>query len=122
MQVIGREAREFELGETKYYILVVGSALIWQCFFIGAIGVIFCGSSLLSAVIIAVQLPITEILAVIFYQEKFQAEKGVSLALSLWGFASYYYGEFKHAKEEKRTAQTEMLPVSNHDEPQPCQL
>ncbi|XP_044509882.1 purine permease 3-like [Mangifera indica] len=121
-KVIGREAREFELGETKYYILVVGSALIWQCFFIGAIGVIFCGSSLLSAVIIAVQLPITEILAVIFYQEKFQAEKGVSLALSLWGFASYYYGEFKHAKEEKRTAQTEMLPVSNHDEPQPCEL
>ncbi|XP_031282689.1 purine permease 1-like [Pistacia vera] len=112
-KVIGREAREFGLGETSYYVLMMGSALIWQCFFLGAIGVIFCGSSLLSAIIIAVLLPVTEILAVIFYQEKFQAEKGVSLALSLWGFASYFYGEVKHTKKEKQTPQTEMLPVSN---------
>ncbi|XP_044475045.1 purine permease 3-like [Mangifera indica] len=112
-KVIGREAREFELGETRYYMLVVGSALIWQCFFLGAIGVIFCGSSLLCATIIAVLLPVTEILAVIFYQEKFQAEKGISLALSLWGFASYFYGEIKHTRTEKQTPQREMLPLSN---------
>ncbi|XP_044474671.1 purine permease 1-like [Mangifera indica] len=112
-KVIGREAREFELGETRYYVLVVGTALILQCFFLGAIGVIFCGSSLLSAIIIAVLLPVIEILAVIFYQEKFQAEKGISLALSLWGFASYFYGEIKHTRKEKPTPQTEMLPVSN---------
>ncbi|GAY34909.1 hypothetical protein CUMW_287040, partial [Citrus unshiu] len=88
---IGKEARAYTLGEGKYYAVVVASALIWQCFFLGAIGVIYCGSSLLSAIIIAVLLPVTEILAVIFYKEKFQAEKGVSLALSLWGFASYFY-------------------------------
>ncbi|KAH7567700.1 hypothetical protein JRO89_XS07G0124600 [Xanthoceras sorbifolium] len=68
-KVIGREARKFELGEGRYYVLVVGSALIWQCFFLGVIGVIFCASSLLSAIIIAVLLPVTEILAVIFYKE-----------------------------------------------------
>ncbi|KAL8126484.1 purine permease 3-like [Apium graveolens] len=105
-QAIGREARNFELGETKYYVVLVFSALIWQCFFLGAIGVIFCSSSLLSGIIITVLLPVTEVLAVIFYQEKFQAEKGVALVLSLWGFVSYFYGEIKQSKkmEKKRLA------------------
>ncbi|KAI3736557.1 hypothetical protein L2E82_26411 [Cichorium intybus] len=100
-KVIPREAREFELGETKYYIIMCFSALIWQCFFLGAIGVIFCASSLLSGIIIAVLLPVTEVLAVVFYKEKFQAEKGVALVLSLWGFASYFYGEYKFTKKSK---------------------
>nr|XP_043636315.1 purine permease 1-like [Erigeron canadensis] len=97
-KVIPREADDFKLGQTKYYAILCASALIWQCFFLGAIGVIFCASSLLSGVIIAVLLPVTEVLAVIFYKEKFQAEKGVALILSLWGFASYFYGEYKFEK------------------------
>ncbi|PPD94933.1 hypothetical protein GOBAR_DD08036 [Gossypium barbadense] len=107
-KVIGREAREFELGETKYHVVVVFSAIINQCFFLGAIGVVFCASSLLSAVVIAVLLPVTEILAVFFFNEKFQAEKGVSLALSLWGFISYFYGEIKQSKKKKPDPETEM--------------
>ncbi|GFP81878.1 purine permease 3, partial [Phtheirospermum japonicum] len=94
-QAIAREANAYALGETKYYIVVVWSAIIWQCFFLGAIGVIFYSSSLLSAVVIAVLLPVTEVLAVIFYKESFEAEKGISLVLSLWGFVSYFYGEIK---------------------------
>ncbi|PRQ21317.1 putative purine permease, plant [Rosa chinensis] len=106
-KVIPREARKFELGETTYYVVLVVSAIIWQGFFLGAIGIIFCASSLLSGIVIAVLLPITEIFAVIFYHEKFQAEKGVSLVLSLWGFVSYFYGEIKHNKESKRVKKKE---------------
>ncbi|KAK3230991.1 hypothetical protein Dsin_002872 [Dipteronia sinensis] len=80
---IGREAKEYEFGEAKFYVVVVANSLTWQCFCMGSIGVIFCASSLLSGILIAVLLPITEILAVIFYNEKFQAEKGFSLALSI---------------------------------------
>lgn len=114
-QAIGKEARVFTLGEGKYYVAVVVTALVWQCFFLGAIGVIYCGSSLLSAIIIAVLLPVTEVLAVVFYKEKFQAEKGVSLVLSLWGFVSYFYGEIKNNKKMKKQKQfqeTEM-PIPN---------
>ena len=68
----------------------------------GAVGIIFCASSLLSGIVIAVLLPVTEVLAVIFYREKFQAEKGVALALSLWGFVSYFYGEIKDDKKKKQ--------------------
>ncbi|MBA0608194.1 hypothetical protein Godav_020436 [Gossypium davidsonii] len=106
--VIGREAREFELGETKYYVIVICSAIVWQGFFLGGIGLVFCGSSLLSGIMIAVLLPITEILAVIIFNEKFQAEKGVSLALSLWGFFSYFYGEVKQSKKKKPDPEIEM--------------
>lgn len=101
-KVIPREARNFGLGESTYYVVLVVSALMWQAFFLGAIGVIFCASSLVSGILIAVLLPLTEVLAVVFYKEKFQAEKAVSLVLSLWGFVSYFYGEIKHAKAEKK--------------------
>ncbi|KAG5541820.1 hypothetical protein RHGRI_021606 [Rhododendron griersonianum] len=109
-KVIPREAREFGLGETTYYVVLVFNGLTGQGFFLGAIGVIFTSSSLLCAIIIAVLLPMTEILAVIFFKEKFTAEKGVSLVLSLWGFVSYFYGELKHSKEksETQTPETEM--------------
>ena len=119
MQAIPREARAFGLGETKYYVVMVCSGIIWQCFFLGAIGVIFAGSSLLSAIIIAVLLPVTEVLAVIFYQEKFQAEKGVSLVLSLWGFISYFYGELKHSKKKSKTLipETEMPQTISSSNP-----
>ncbi|EPS67422.1 hypothetical protein M569_07351, partial [Genlisea aurea] len=92
---IPTEARGFQLGEGRYYAVVVSSAIIWQCFFLGNIGVIFYSSALLSGVLISVLLPPTEILAVLFFREKFQAEKGVSLFLSLFGFVSYFYGEYK---------------------------
>ncbi|PIN19285.1 hypothetical protein CDL12_08034 [Handroanthus impetiginosus] len=113
-QAISREAKEYELGETKYYLVVAWSAIIWQCFFLGAIGVIFYSSSLLSGIIITVLLPVTEILAVISYHEKFQAEKGISLFLSLWGFISYFSGEIKHSKKNKDNL--------NDDQPSEVQL
>ncbi|XP_061362117.1 purine permease 1-like isoform X2 [Gastrolobium bilobum] len=110
-KVIPREARDYKLGETKYYVVLVWSAIMWQFFFLGAIGVIFCASSLLSGIIIAAFLPVTEVLAVIVYRENFQAEKGVALVLSLWGFVSYFYGEIKQAKKKKnkkRCPETEL--------------
>ncbi|KAK7311660.1 hypothetical protein RJT34_09934 [Clitoria ternatea] len=109
-KVIPREAMNSTHGEVNYYIVLVGIAILWQAFFLGAFGVIFCASSLMSGILISVLLPVTEVLAVIFYKEKFQAEKGVSLFLSLWGFVSYFYGEMKQAKKMKNTTEMEELP------------
>ncbi|GLJ10938.1 hypothetical protein SUGI_0138430 [Cryptomeria japonica] len=36
-----------------------------------------------------------EVLAVILFHEKFTGEKGMALAMALWGFTSYFYGEYK---------------------------
>ncbi|KAL0700108.1 hypothetical protein Bca4012_056230 [Brassica carinata] len=111
-EALPKEAREFKLGEAMFYVVAVLSAIIWQGFFLGAIGLIFCASSLVSGIMISVLLPITEVLAVIFYHEKFQKEKGLSLALSLWGFVSYFYGEIKADKDKRiqEEAQLNSLP------------
>ncbi|MCL7036179.1 hypothetical protein MKW94_023186 [Papaver nudicaule] len=101
-KVIRREAKEFELGETKYYVVLVASSIIWQMCYLGTIGVIFCSTSLLAGVISAVILPVIEILAVIFYHESFKAEKGIALFLSLWGFVSYFYPELKASWKPKK--------------------
>ncbi|KAK7275045.1 hypothetical protein RIF29_16151 [Crotalaria pallida] len=108
--VIPREAREFGLGEAKYYVILVVSAIFWQLYLLGAIGTIFCSSSLFSGILVSVLLPVTEVLAVIFYKESFQVEKGISLVLFLWGFVSYFYGEFKEAKKMRtnRVSETEL--------------
>ncbi|XP_059286177.1 purine permease 3-like [Lycium ferocissimum] len=110
-QAISREAKTFELGEGRYYIVIVSSAIIWQCFFLGAIGVVYSSSSLVSGILITVLLPVTEILGVVFYGEKFTAEKGISLVLSIWGFISYLYGDIKGSKlkTENQSPEQEMI-------------
>ncbi|KAH0893663.1 hypothetical protein HID58_056092 [Brassica napus] len=118
-KVISREAREFKIGGSAfYYTLIVITGIVWQGFFLGAIGVVFCASSLASGVLISVLLPVTEVLAVICFREKFQAEKGVSLFLSIWGFVSYFYGEYKSGKkvlEKYQPPETELPSLQVSD-------
>lgn len=102
---IPREANTYELGKGLYYLVLVGDAFLWQLFFLGAVGVIFCDTSLLSGVIIAALLPLSEVLAVFIFHEKFTIEKGFSLCLALWGFVSYFLGEFQENKKQQRDAE-----------------
>lgn len=104
MQGIPREASHFAIGETKYYLVLVATAIVWQFFFLGTVGLIFCANTLLTGVIIAVLIPVTEVLGVVFYNEKFSSEKGIALALSLWGLASYFYGEYLEVMEKKKAS------------------
>ena len=103
MQAIGREARAYELGEARYYTVLVWSAILWQFFFLGAVGVIFCVHTLFTGILIAAFIPVTEVLGVVFLHEKFSSEKGVALVLSLWGLASYSYGEYAQANKKNET-------------------
>ncbi|CAN6167273.1 unnamed protein product, partial [Urochloa humidicola] len=105
-QVIPREAKQFELGEARYYMVLVWAAVLWQFFFLGTVGVIFCVHTLLAGILIAVFIPVTEVAAVIFLHEKFSSEKGVALVLSLWGLASYSYGEWSEARAKKKMEAT----------------
>lgn len=93
-QALHREAEGFHLGKFDYSMAIVWAAVLWQIFFIGIFGVTSLANSLLSGVIMAIAIPMTEILAVFLFHEKFSAEKGMALALALWGFASYLYGEY----------------------------
>ncbi|XP_020580987.1 purine permease 3-like, partial [Phalaenopsis equestris] len=105
-QAIPREAAEYGLGETKYYLVLMAAVIFFQCFFVGALGVISCANTLLAGIIIAALIPVIEVLAFIFLHEKFSSEKGVALVLSLWGLASYSYGEYTQLKQKKKEQQT----------------
>lgn len=90
---------------------MVWSAVIWQCFFLGTVGVIFCVNTLLAGILIAVFIPVLEVLGVIFFDEKFTSEKGVALVLSLWGLASYSYGEHLQHREKMKAALLSAQPL-----------
>jgi drug/metabolite transporter (DMT)-like permease len=77
------EAAAFGLGETNYYLVLVWDAVSWQLLNLGIMGLITCASSLLAGIMIAVLLPLSEILAVMFLHEKFDGPKGIALVLSL---------------------------------------
>ncbi|KAK1385935.1 putative purine permease [Heracleum sosnowskyi] len=102
IQAIPREAENFELGKAMYILILVADAFLWQLFFLGAIGVIFCNNSILSGILISALLPVSEILAVFIFGEKFTPEKGISLFLACWGSISYFYQEAKLDKEKKQ--------------------
>ncbi|MCL7026061.1 hypothetical protein MKW94_017838 [Papaver nudicaule] len=96
-----REASEFDLGAKKYYLVLVSNAVVWQVMYIGRVGIIFCSSSLFAGVSSATFLPMTQIAAVITFHESFPAGKGMALALTLWGFTSYFYGSYKKQQRAK---------------------
>ncbi|KAI3853948.1 hypothetical protein MKX03_024174 [Papaver bracteatum] len=97
-QVIPREGRNFGLGERRYYFLIVATAIVWQLLNVGFLGIIYCTSSLFSGIFNTCLLPFSQVAATIAFHEKFTGQKGMSLALCLWGFVSYFVGEYKKSK------------------------
>ncbi|GJN30517.1 hypothetical protein PR202_gb18830 [Eleusine coracana subsp. coracana] len=106
-RALPKEAAGFGLGETKYFLVFVFEAVSWQLFNLGIMGLIVCASSLLAGIMIAVLLPLSQVLAVVFLREKFDGTKGIALVLSLWGFVSYLYGENNANKKKKKKKRRE---------------
>ncbi|KAI3996277.1 hypothetical protein MKX01_026745 [Papaver californicum] len=94
-QAIPREADEFGLGKSKYYMLICLTAIIWQLASLGFLGLVFYANALFNGIYTSVLVPVTGVAALIFYHESFTGLKGMALALCVWGFASYFYGEYK---------------------------
>ncbi|KAK8963323.1 Purine permease 3 [Platanthera guangdongensis] len=111
-QAISEEGHLYRLGETKYYVVVVFIALLTEALFLGITGTINYSSALVSGIALAICIPISEVLAVLFLHEKFDAEKGVSLSLAIWGMISYFYGEYKTYLRNKTTTMEHMVPIS----------
>ncbi|XP_057465767.1 probable purine permease 10 [Actinidia eriantha] len=89
-----KEMENFEPGRVSYVMVLVGIAVSWQAYSIGAIGLIFEVSSLFSNAIGTLGLPIVPILAVIFFHDKMNGLKVIAMLLAIWGFASYLYQQY----------------------------
>lgn len=88
------EMEEFELGKVSYIMTLVWTALMWDVFAVGCVGLIFEVSSLFSNAISVLGLPIVPVLAVIFFHEKMGGIKVISMVLAIWGFVSYVYQQY----------------------------
>ncbi|CAL5202327.1 unnamed protein product [Lathyrus oleraceus] len=91
---IQKEMEEYELGKASYVLDLAFTAIGWQVFNIGCVGLIFEFSSLFSLAISVVGLPIVPILAVVFFQDKMHGIKAISMVLAVWGFISYMYQQY----------------------------
>ncbi|EEF48537.1 purine transporter, putative [Ricinus communis] len=100
-QAIPKEAEKFGLGQAKYYTILVVAAVIMQLLIIGSLGVIFASTSLLGGLVSSLLVPVQQVFAVIFLHEVFNAEKGMALAMCLWGFASHLYGAYVESSKKQ---------------------
>ncbi|KAL1328249.1 hypothetical protein AAHE18_13G360500 [Arachis hypogaea] len=85
------EIEEYEMGKVSYLLTLSFSAICWNFFNIGCVGLIFETSSLLSNSIVVLGLPIIPILAVFVFHDIMHGIKAISLVLAVWGFLSYLY-------------------------------
>ncbi|KAL9397728.1 hypothetical protein Peur_011981 [Populus x canadensis] len=78
-----------------YTINISNSIADLQLLVIGIPGVIYSSTSPLDqGLYSSLLVPVQQAFAMIFLQEVFHAGKGMALAMCLWGFASYLYGEY----------------------------
>ncbi|CAK7326605.1 unnamed protein product [Dovyalis caffra] len=103
-----REMDGYTTGKVSYVMILVGTAISWQVFSIGSVGLIFDVSSLFSNAISVLGLPIVPVLAVFVFKDKLGGVKAISLLLAIWGFISYayqYYLDDRNCKAEKTNAE-----------------
>lgn len=106
------EMKEYEKGRVSYVMTLFWTAVSWQISSVGLLGLIFEVSSLFSNVISTISLPAIPILAVIFFHDKMDGVKVISLILAIWGFLSYVYQH--HLDDVKAKSRTSM---SNEEGP-----
>ncbi|XP_059289355.1 purine permease 21-like isoform X2 [Lycium ferocissimum] len=91
---LDKEMNEYKLGKIRYLLNLIGTAISWQAFTVGSIGLIFKVSSLFSNVISILGLPVAPVLAVILLHDKLTGIKVMSMLLAIWGFVSYMYQHY----------------------------
>ncbi|KAL2901627.1 Purine permease 21 [Bienertia sinuspersici] len=101
------EIRDYQDGRVSYVMVLVFTAISWQVSAVGLLGLIFEVSSLFSIVISTLSLPMVPIFAVVFFHDKMNGVKVISLVLAIWGFLSYIYQHYLDNMEAATRAKRE---------------
>ena len=96
-------------------MIIFLGAVALQLMIIGIFGVVFSSSSLFGGIMTALLVPVQQVFAVIFLKEGFNAEKGMALALCLWGFTSHLYGGYTTSKLKKQGQNDEAACKDDRD-------
>lgn len=84
----------FELGEVSYVMNLVWSALCWEMFTVGVLGLLLKVSGLFANVLIMLSVPVIPAVAVVVLHDEINGVKVISMVLAVWGFASFAYQQY----------------------------
>lgn len=84
----------FKKGKVAYLMVLIWTGVSWQVASVGVVGLIFVVSSLFSNVISTLAFPVVPVFAVIFFHDKMDGVKVMSMLIALWGFVSYIYQQY----------------------------
>nr|GEW00369.1 probable purine permease 4 [Tanacetum cinerariifolium] len=82
----------FDLGHTKYWLIVGFNVVTWQLCFMGTAGMVFLTTSLTGGICMTALMAMNVLAGVLVYGDDFKGPKVVSTLLCLWAFCSYVYG------------------------------
>lgn len=114
---IKKEMEVYELGKASYVLTLTFTALTWQLFGIGCVGLIFEVSSLFSNAISVLGLPIVPILAIVVFQDKMHGIKAISMVLAVWGFISYLYQQYLDEHSNSNTENRNTFRIDKASSP-----
>ncbi|XP_057764158.1 probable purine permease 10 [Salvia miltiorrhiza] len=106
------EMEGYKTGKVSYVMNLFWTAVSWQVFGVGCIGLIFKVSSLFSNVISILGLPAAPVMAVIFLGDRLTGLKAVSMLLAMWGFVSYIYQHYLDDLKMKEIARTNVVDAA----------
>ncbi|XP_076890690.1 putative purine permease 4 [Bidens hawaiensis] len=90
----------FDLGPTKYWLVVGVNIVTWQVCFMGTAGMVFMTTSLTGGICMTALMGINVVGGVVVYGDEFKGPKVVATVMCLWGFSSYVYGMYVKMKDE----------------------
>ncbi|XP_059456204.1 uncharacterized protein LOC132185427 isoform X2 [Corylus avellana] len=97
------EMESFGAGRVPYVMTLVSTAVAWQIYSVGVVGLIFVASSLFSNVISTVSFAVTPIAFVIVFHDKMNSIKVIAMLLALWSSVSYIYQNYPDDSKTSRT-------------------
>ncbi|KAL2473736.1 putative purine permease 10 [Forsythia ovata] len=103
---LNEEMDTFKTGKVSYVMNLFFTAVAWQAFTVGSIGLIFKVSSLFAGIISILGLPIAPVLAVIFLHDNMTGLKAIAMVLAMWGFVSYMYQHYLDDLKTKKAKRT----------------
>lgn len=84
----------FDLGHTKYWLIVGFNVVTWQLCFMGTAGMVFLTTSLTGGICMTALMAMNVLAGVVVYGDAFKGPKVVSTLLCIWAFCSYVYGMY----------------------------
>ncbi|KAJ0018707.1 hypothetical protein Pint_10055 [Pistacia integerrima] len=91
---LSKEMELYELGKVAYVMTIVWAAIAWQVFTVALVELMVEVSSLFCNSISVLGFPVVPALAVVFFHDKMDGVKVISMVLAIWGIISYIYQQY----------------------------